>query len=277
MKVFLSVDLEGICGISSMKQISSAAPEYGHARQLMTEDVNAAVAGAVEGGADEIVVRDAHGPAINIYPDKLHPAATLIAGWSPTLDMLQGLDSSFGTAFFIGYHPGPASSRAVLSHTYSMETIRGVELNGIPAGETLLNALQAGLSGVPVGLVTGERALHEEIKDPLAGVGFVETKIGYGFQSALLHPVEKTRALIKRAAADAVRRAASDKPLPPYRPQTPVRARVEFLKAEALLAVALVPGIEASGTQAALLQAATAEEFFRRFQLMCQVLYGLRS
>jgi D-amino peptidase len=277
MKVFISVDMEGICGITSMKQISSAGAEYGHARLLMTEDVNAAVAGALEGGASEILVRDAHGSAINIMADRLHPAARLVAGWTPNLDMLQGIDSSFDVAFFIGYHPGPASAGAVLSHTYSMETIRSVELGGIPAGETLINALQAGIHGVPVGLVSGERALQQEIAAPLGQAEFVETKVGFGFQSALLHGVEETRGRIRQAAERAARRAAGKEKLPPYRPEGPIRARFEFLKAEACLAVALVPGIEIQDPRSVFLNAATPEEFLRRFMLLSQVLYGLRG
>jgi len=269
--------MEGISGITSMRQVSSTGAEYGHARLWMTEDVNAAVAGALEGGAAEVLIRDAHGTATNLLPDRLHPAARLVAGWAPQLDMLQGLDSSFATAFFIGYHPGPAAERAVLSHTYSMETIRSVEVNSIPAGETLLNAVQAGSLGIPVGLVSGERALFEEISTALPGIEFVETKIGYGYQSALCHPLEACRSGIRKAAARAVERLRRGDSPAPYRPELPVRARIEFHKAEACLATTLVPGLERIDSRSAVLLARSGEEFVRRFLLLMQVLYGLRG
>lgn len=275
-KVFISADMEGICGISSMKQISSTAPEYGQARLWMTDDVNAAVEGALEGGATEIVVRDAHGPAINILPDRLHPAACLMAGWAPVLDMLQGLDSSFGLAFFVGYHPGPPAAGGVLSHTYSMEHIREVTINGLSAGESLINAIQAGVHEVPVALITGERGLREEIAPALPEIEFVLTKTGFGYQSALLEPMQETRNKIRSAAARTMKRCCNGLGYPIYRPSLPIHAQIDFHGAEAALASQLIPGVIPTDTRSIQLTADTAEEFIRRFQLLTQVFYGLR-
>ncbi len=276
MKVFISADMEGICGITSSKQTGSQSPDYGHARLWMTEDVNSAVTGALEGGATEVVVRDAHGSAINILPDRLHPAARLIAGWTPVVDMLQGLDESFGLALFIGYHPGPPAAGGVLTHTYSVEAVREVWLNRISAGETLINAVQAGAFNVPVGLVTGERALRDEIAAVLPEVEFVETKLGYGYQSALLEPLEACRARIRAAAARAVARALQGD-CRVYRPELPIRARIEFHRAEAGLAARLVPGVEPVDSRSVDLVAESACEFIRRFHLLMQVFYGMRG
>lgn len=277
MKVYISVDMEGITGISSYKQISSSAPEWGTARLWMTEDVNAAVTGALEGGASEVVVRDAHGSAINILPDRLHSAARLVAGWSPILDMLQCLDASFGVAFFVGYHPGPSAAGAVLSHTYSMALIREVTINGISAGESLINALQAGVLGVPVGLVTGEKGLHDEIAPVLPDALFVATKTGCGWHSAMLKPMAECREQIRVAASAAVQRCLQGVGFPVYRPTLPVRARLDYHRAEACLASRLVPGVETIDTRSIWLTADTAEDWVRRFQLLCQVLYGMEK
>jgi len=277
MKVFISADMEGISGISSLKQVSSAAPEYPQARLWMTRDVNAAVQGALEGGADEVLVRDAHGPAINILPDRLHPAARLMAGWTPALDMMQGCDASFAVAFFIGYHPGPPAAGGVLSHTYSVEMIREVWIGGVSAGESLINALQAGTWDVPVGLVTGERALRQEIAPALGEAEFVQTKTGFGYQSALLEPLRTCRVLIRAAAARAAARAARGPAFPVYRPALPVEAVVGFHKAEAVTAVQFVPGVQAIDSRSVRLRAETAADFIARFQLLTQVLYGMRS
>ena len=275
MKVFISADMEGITGISSLKQISSSGAEYGTARHWMTDDVNAAVAGALEGGASEVVVRDAHGSAINILPDRLHPEARLVAGWSPTLDMLQGLDSSFGVTFFVGYHPGPPAAGGVLSHTYSMALIREITINGISAGESLINALQAGVLGVPVGLLTGEKGLRDEIAPILGEALFVQTKTGFGWQSAMLKPMAECREQIRTAASAAVKRCLQGVGFPMYQPAPPVRARIDYHRAEACLASRLVPGVETIDARSILLAADTAEEWVRRFQLLGQVLYGM--
>lgn len=277
LKVFLSVDMEGICGITSLKQTGSTGSEYSHARGWMTDDVNAAVEGALEAGAAEIHVRDAHGPAINILPDRLHPKARLIAGWTPVLNMLQGMDRSFGLAFFVGYHPGPPAAGGVLTHTYSMEHVREVIVNGISAGESLLNAIQAGVCGVPVGLITGEEALRAEIAPALPEIEFVTTKTGHGYQSALLEPMQECRQRIQAAAARAVQRCRNEGGFPVYRPALPIQAQIDFHKAEACLAAQLVPGVVPIDSRSVQLLADTAGEFVKRFQLLMQVFYGLRS
>jgi D-amino peptidase len=276
-KVFISADMEGISGVTALRQISSRESEYAQARLWMTEDVNAAVTGAAEGGATEVVVRDAHGPAINILPDRLHPSARLIAGWTPALDMMQGCDASFGVAFFVGYHPGPPAQGGVLSHTYDMQMVREVRVNGISAGESLINAIQAGSVGVAVGLVTGEQALREEIAPVLGEAEFVRTKIGYGYQSALLEPMVECRERIRAAARRVVERVRSGSGYPVYVPRLPLEARIDFHKAEAALAVGLVPGLEPIDSRSVLLRAGSASEFIDRFQLLTQLLYGMRS
>jgi D-amino peptidase len=275
MKVYISVDMEGICGVTSLKQISSSNAEYNLARIWMTDDVNVAVEGALEAGATEVLVRDAHGPAINILPDRLHPAARLMVGWAPVLDMMQGLDRSFDLAFLVGYHPGPPAAGGVLTHTYSMEHVREVTINGISAGESLINAIQAGVHEVPVGLVTGEKALREEIAPALPEVEFVTTKTGYGYQSALLEPVQECRNRIRSAAAHAVKRCVDGSSFPVYHPALPLEVRIDFHKAEGCAAAQLVPGIVPIDARSVRLQADTAEELIRRFQLLMQVFYGL--
>lgn len=277
MKIYISADMEGISGVSSLKQIRADTPEYAMARTWMTEDVNAAVEGAVSAGASEVLVRDAHGRATNIPPDRLHPKARLMAGWMPNMDMLQGLDSTYGVVFLVGYHPGPPSKGGVLSHTYHMSAIREVFINGISAGETLLNAIHAGLHGVPVGLVTGERALRDEIAGPLGSAEFVLTKTGFGYQSALLEPVLQCRAEILRCAAAAVERAGKGGELTPYALEAPISLKVDFQSAEACETARLIPGFRAASTRSMEMRADSVEELLRSFQLLMQVLYGMNG
>jgi D-amino peptidase len=158
-----------------------------------------------------------------------------------------------------------------------MSLIREITINGISAGESLINAVQAGALGVPVGLVTGERALRDEIAPALGEALFVQTKIGMGYQSAILEPVQECREWIRTAASAAVKRCLHGAGFPVYKPGTPVRTRIDFHRAEACAASLLVPGVEAIDTRSIWLLAADAGEFVRRFQLLCQVLYGMEK
>lgn len=277
MKVYISADMEGISGVSSLKQIRADTPEYGMARIWMTEDVNAAVEGAVSAGATEVLVRDAHGRATNIPPDRLHPEARLMAGWTPSMDMLQGLDHTYGVVFMIGYHTGPPAPGGVLSHTYHMNAIREVMINGVSAGETLLNAIQAGLHGVPVGLVTGELGLSGEIGGLPGPVEFVQTKTGFGYQSALLEPLARCRDGIRAAAARAVQRAVKGGEFEPFRPATPVSMTVDFQSVEACETARLIPGFSPVSTRKMEMHADSVEETLRSFRLLMQVLYGMST
>ena len=202
MRVFISVDMEGISGVATWDQARTDGPDHARARVWMTDDVNAAIIGAVEAGADDVLVRDAHGRSRNILWESLHPAARLISGWDPRVDMMMGLDSGFALVFLIGYHPGPNVRYGVLSHAFTSR-IREMRLNGLPCGEATMAALQAGVHGVPVGLVTGQAELLEEIRPTMPDSAFVVTKRGLAYQAALLEPIAEVRARIHAVAREA--------------------------------------------------------------------------
>ena len=103
-KVYVSVDMEGISGISGMNQLSPGGSEYGRSRKLMAEDANAAIRGAVAAGATEVLVNDSHGGQRNLLPEDLHPAASLISHSFKTYGMMEGVDETFAAAIFVGYH-----------------------------------------------------------------------------------------------------------------------------------------------------------------------------
>jgi len=139
MKVYISCDMEGVSGIVDSKQTRMDGEEYKRAQKLMTGEVNAAIEGALAGGATEILVNDSHGLMRNILIEELNPNAQLISGSSKPLSMMQGIDESFDAAFFIGYHAQAGTPYSVLDHTYS-SIVYQVSLNGRPVGETGLNA-----------------------------------------------------------------------------------------------------------------------------------------
>ena len=218
LKVFISVDMEGICGVINWEEVSRDGRDYNLFRKLMTEETNAAIEGVLEAGATEIVVRDSHGSARNILPELLNPAAELIRDWSGgPLQMMEGIDETFDAVIFIGYHARAGTPDAVLEHTMSGR-IYDLKLNGKLMPEAGLNAAIAGYFGVPVVLVAGDLAITKQAKELLGEVETVAVKEGIGEAAKMLHP-KKARELIKEKTIFALRNLKKYKPFklnPPY-------------------------------------------------------------
>src|SRR5947199_7897184 len=162
MKLFLSTDFEGTSGIVAWEQIIEGNAEYEQGRKLLTNEVNAVITGALEAGATEFVVNDAHHSMRNLHPQDLSGQATLITGKHKPLYMMEGLDNSFDGVCFVSYHGSIGAERAVLSHTYNPRAIWGVRINGEVVGESAINALVAAHYGVPVIFISGDTATTEE-------------------------------------------------------------------------------------------------------------------
>src|SRR5919198_1093333 len=169
MKVFLSFDMEGIAGIVDWQQCIGDGPAYQLGQRLTLGEVNAAIDGALDAGAGEVVVNDSHWTMQNLAPQELHGEASSITGRHKPLYMMQGLDPSFDACLFVGYHGSISGASSVLSHTYNPAAISHAELNGTRVGESGINALVALHAGVPVALVTGDRQTAEEAKAFLPG------------------------------------------------------------------------------------------------------------
>jgi D-amino peptidase len=167
LKVFISVDMEGISGIVHSDQTTSGTAEYAAGRKWMAQDVNAAVEGALEAGATEVVVNDSHGSMRNIDPDDLDFRAILISGSPKPLSMMQGIDASFAACLFIGYHAKAGTEDAILDHTISSSVVRAIRVNGAELPELGLNAAIAGYYGVPVVLVSGDTAVCRQAGEVL--------------------------------------------------------------------------------------------------------------
>jgi len=247
MKVFISVDMEGISGLVSGEEASPAGKDYGLFRQLMTEEANAAIEGALQAGATEIVVRDAHGSALNILPNLLNPEAKLIREWSlGPLDMMEGIDQTFDAVFLVGYHAQAGTPDAVIAHTVT-GTVYDLKLNGKVVPELGLNAAIAGYFGVPVALVTGDLAVTRQAMDVLGEVTTVAVKEGIGKAAKTIHP-EKARQLIRTAAAEAL------KNLPRYKPfklTSPVTMEITFTRQDLATKASMIPGAKRTGNRSA--------------------------
>jgi len=219
LKVFISVDMEGVCGVIHWEDVSRSGKDYGLFRRLMTEETNAAIEGALAAGATEILVRDSHGSARNILPDLLHPEADLIRDWANSpISMMEGIDETFDAVIFIGYHARANTPNAILDHTMSSSSVYEVTLNGKKMPEAGINAYIAGNYGVPVVLVAGDKAICKQVKELFGEVETAAVKEGIGNAARMLHP-KKAQELIKLKTAEALNRLSDFKPFtftPPY-------------------------------------------------------------
>lgn len=249
MKVYLSVDMEGVACIVNPTQVISPSlgprsgfmPDsmaYERGRKLLTAEVKAAVEGAYQAGASQVVVNEAHGTMDNILVEDLDPRVRVIAGSPKPLCMVEGLDSSFDAAIFLGYHAPYMTMNGVMGHNFTGV----IRINGRVLGEAGINAAAAGCFGVPVVMVTGDRKttdLAAGIIGPrLVGVAVKE---GLGYQAAdNLHPQE-AQAQIKAGVIKAL--TLAQKPAP-FVLEPPITLEMEFLRPMTGELAALVPGVQ---------------------------------
>ena len=241
MKVFLSTDIEGTAGIVDWQQVLGPHPEYELGRRLLLGEVNAAIDGALGGGATEIAVNDSHGTMQNMPPAELHGRASYISGKHKPLYMMEGLDGSFDAVFFVAYHGSIGSERAVLSHTYNPYAVYEVKLSGTVVGESAINALVALHHGVPVALVTGDRQTAEEAEGFMPGIETVVVKESITrFAAHSLHP-EVACELIRAGAKRALERIGE---LRPPAIALPAQLDVTFLTADMAEMATWIRGVE---------------------------------
>ena len=240
LRVFISADMEGLSGIAHSEMTSAAGAEYGRGRDLMMSDVNAAIQGALDAGATEILVNDSHGSMRNIRVEQLLPPARLISHNSKPFGMMQGIDSSFDAVFFIGYHARAGNPDGLMAHTGSGASIREIRVDGQPAGEGDMNALLAAHHGVPVALATGDEAFQKELGERLHDTEFVAVKRAIRRTTAeLIHPQETAR-MIREAAT----RALESLPEPLPAPDPPVAIEIQYTRPDLAEIASLLPQIE---------------------------------
>jgi len=211
-KVYISVDMEGISGVNSDNQTSAAGAEYGRARKLMVEDANAAIRGAFEGGATDVLVNDSHGGQRNLLPEDLDPRARLISHSFKRHGMMEGLDGSFDAVIFVGYHAKAGSPRGLFAHTGS-GVLLDVTVNGKSVGEGGMNAMLAQWFGVPVVMITGDDVAVEQQRETVPGVRGVVVKRAINSRAVELRPLAEARRDIQVAAKESVAAARRGTPV----------------------------------------------------------------
>lgn len=213
MKIYILTDIEGVAGVVDWEHGSPAGRYYDRSKRLLTQEVNAAIEGALEAGATEVVVWDGHGPG-GMDPELLHPAAKILFGRGFPKGL--GLDASFDALFFVGQHAMNLTPDANLCHSYNSRGVHRMLLNGQEIGELGMRVILAGYFGVPVALVTGDDKTCAEARAMLEDVETVAVKQSTGRQSALCLSPAQAREAIKAGAKRALGRLADFKPyLPP--------------------------------------------------------------
>jgi len=238
-RVFIATDLEGVGGVLLDAQVTSG-PEYERARHLLTQEVNAAVEGALAGGATEVLVDDGHSSGFNFIYEELHPAARYVMG-SSRPDWFANMDQGWHVTFFLGCHAMAGTMGAVRDHTMSSTHWHNLWLNGNLTGEIGLWAAVAGHYGVPCVLVSGCAKACQEAQSLVPEIETVVTKTGVSRYAAVLEPVERVRRMIQERAQAALAKAAK---IGPCRVGSPVELKIEYNVTGQADEVRMIPGRE---------------------------------
>jgi D-amino peptidase len=278
MRVFLSVDMEGIGGVVHEDQTNPVDPrcagEYGRFRRLMTLEANAAIEGAIAGGATRILVNDSHWAMRNLLAEELHPAAELLSGGPKTWSMMEGIELGWDLAAFIGYHAKAGTAHAILDHTYTSR-ILDVRLNGRSVGELGINAALAGAHGVPVAVVSGDQALAAEVRDLLGpAVQAVIVKYAVSRHAARSVAPERAREMIREALRAAVAAAKAGHAPALSIVAQPVELEVDFTLTVQADHAAMAPGFERKGPRTVGYRHGDYREIFRAFRTMFNLAAG---
>jgi D-amino peptidase len=206
-KLFISADIEGVCGIADWKETEIGEAQGAYFRSEMTREVRAACEAACEAGVEEIFVKDAHGSGRSIDPSALPENVKIMRSWTRSpCSMMAGIDGSFGGVIFIGYHSEAGSDGNPLAHTMDSSMIVRLQINGENASEFVLNSYIAASFGVPVLMLSGDRKLCEGAQRLCPGIGTVAVSEGIGNASVSINPALAQR-LIKEEAAKSLRRS----------------------------------------------------------------------
>jgi D-amino peptidase len=238
MRVLISVDIEGVAGVSRPEQTQAGAIDYDTARRLMTEEANAAIRGAFAAGATDVIAADAHGSFGNLLPGLLDPRTRLAHGKPRPHGMMQGIDASIGAAMLVGYH-AMAGARGVLSHTIRGTAFHRVWINDRPVGEAMLYGLLIGEMGVPIVMASGDDAFAAETRAWLPHARFAVVKEAIGHRAAISLSPEKARALIESEAKAGLGSVSMAEPL---RLDPPLACRVEAKSLVLADLFAVLPG-----------------------------------
>lgn len=264
MRVLISADMEGATGVTWPADVEPGTEQWQRFRRMLTGDVNAAAGGLLAGGAEQVVVNEAHDNQRNVLLEELDPRVSMITGRHKPLGMMQGLQDADAVAF-VGYHTG-AGERGVLAHTYLGAGLQALRINGAPASEGRMNALLAAEFGVPVVLVSGDDLTCADAAGYAPGAQTAAVKTCVSRYSARCLPPAAAYELIRAAAERAAARA-----VPPDPVEGLFRFEVEFSATHLAEQVTWIPGVEQAGDRTAGYTLPTMVEAVRCFRAVCAI------
>ncbi|MER7788462.1 M55 family metallopeptidase [Streptomyces sp. NPDC097640] len=245
MKILISADMEGATGVTWPADVLPGTPQWERCRHLFTSDVSAAVTGFFDGGADEVLINEAHWSMRNLLLEELDERAAMLTGKHKSLSMVEGVQhGDVDGIAFVGYHTG-AGTEGVLAHTYLANSITGVWVDGVPASEGRLNSLVVAEYGVPVVLVTGDDRTCEDAKGYAPEARSVAVKDYVSRYAAVCRTPARTAADIRAAAREAAALAVRHEPVQ----AGPFTVELEFDAEHLVGAATAVPGVEHSGVR----------------------------
>lgn len=267
MKILISADMEGATGVTWPADVLPGTPEWQRCRRLFTSDVSAAIAGFFDGGADEVLVNEAHWTMRNLLLEELDERARMLTGRHKSLSMVEGVQhGDVDGIAFVGYHTG-AGTEGVLAHTFLANSVTGVWVDGVPASEGRLNALVVAEYGVPVVLVTGDDRTCQDAEGYAPRARRVAVKDYVSRYAAVCRPPARTAADIRAAAKEAVALAERHEPVR----GGPFTVELEFDAEHLAGAATVVPGVEHSGARRVAYTSPTMYEGIRCFKAVTTV------
>ncbi|GGS42217.1 M55 family metallopeptidase [Streptomyces griseoviridis] len=267
MKILISADMEGATGVTWPADVLPGTPQWERCRSMFTSDVDAAVRGFYDGGADEVLVNEAHWTMRNLLLEDLDERAQMLTGRHKALSMVEGVQyGDVDGVAFVGYHAG-AGTEGVLAHTYLANQITGVWLNGVRASEGLLNAHVVAEYGVPVVLVTGDDVACEDALGYAPEALKVAVKDHVSRYAAVCRTPARTAAGIRAAAKEAAALAVRYEPVP----GGPFTVAVEFDAEHLAAASTVVPGVERTGERKVAYTSGTMYEGIRTFKAVTTI------
>jgi len=271
INVFISFDLEGISGVSSWREMKKDSPDLLRIRRLATAEVNAAIRGIKNVGQHigEIHVCDAHALGENLLIDELEEGVYLTKGTQRDYYMMEGINKDFAAVFFIGYHAMVGTEKSLMDHTYSSASIYNIKINGIPVGETEINAAIAGYYGVPLALVSGDNLLIKEVQKFFGkDVETVITKYGISRFAAKCRPLIDVQKELVLKAERAIKKV---KILRPFTFKSPINAEIDVMNSLIGDVIKKVPGLKRVTARKFVGQTKDILQFYRLLMLICDL------
>ena len=262
MKILISADMEGATGVTWPADVEPGTEQWQRCRRMFTSDVNAAVAGFFDAGADQVLINEAHATMRNLLLEELDERAVMLTGRHKDLSMVEGIQQPDVSAVaFIGYHAG-AGRDGVLAHTYLPNSVTGVRVNGEPASEGKLNSFVAAEYGVPIVLVTGDDVTCADADGYAPRAPAVAVKDCVSRYSAVCRPPTVTAVAIRAAAERGAKLAGRGEPVR----AGSLRVEVDVDAAQLAQAAAVVPTVERTGERSVAYTSDTAWEMIRCFK-----------